>query len=503
MGGNLFKLGRLPKAEYLAIEKELRVYLDKKFGTLYRIPRYFQSKADFGDVDIILSTQVLNDKTWLELKEEIIQDLQILKYQSTGTLFSTVYRNFQVDYFIRSHQYFESTYAFLSFNDLGNLIGKICRRFNLKYGEEGLVYVFRRADQHYKKEILISLDFEKIYSFLKLDYQKWLSGFETREEMFDWIVASPYFSIQPYMKLSTKTEKRAKERTTIKQFLIYLEKENIQKEYQYLEEKTAYVSMIDEFFPEAKLVEAIEEEKALELFFSELKAKYNGQIIMQLFPELRGKELGTFIQKFQEQFEDYEKELHGMSPEEIIDRLKFFYKQQQPISLETDRLILMAATSKMLEAALQGDEVLGQLLSINIPGPWSGFGTAVFPYTLEKLKNPEEQNWWMYLVILKTENALIGTGGYKGAPTEEGMVEIAYEIAEAYRQRGLATEVAEALIEHAIKQEKVLTIWAHTLAENNASTKILENCGFIKTKELHDEEDGDIWRWEHYDAPFL
>ena len=56
MGGNLFKLGRIPQAEYKVIEHELRSYLDQKFGNYYRIPRYYADKADFGDLDIVLST---------------------------------------------------------------------------------------------------------------------------------------------------------------------------------------------------------------------------------------------------------------------------------------------------------------------------------------------------------------------------------------------------------------------------------------------------------------
>jgi len=329
MGGNLYKLGRLPKEKYLAIEQELRIYLDQKFGEQYRIPRYFNNKPDFGDVDVILSQSILKDKTWAEIKEELIEDLQLEKYQTTGTLFSTVYRNFQVDYFLRSEKYFDSTYSFLSFNDLGNLIGKICRRFNLKYGEEGLVYVFRRANQHYKKDIPVSLDFKKIYEFLQLDFSKWEEGFDSRKEMFDWIVASPYFSIRPYVKLSKQSEKRAKERTTMKRFLAYLEEEKIQKEYVYLENKEDYLPKIDAFFPEANLAEAIKKEKAREVFLEELKEKYNGKMIMQLFPQLKGKELGAFIKSFQEQYKDHETTLHQMTPTQIVDQLRNFYDQYQ------------------------------------------------------------------------------------------------------------------------------------------------------------------------------
>jgi hypothetical protein len=61
MGGNLFKLGRKPKLEYLEIETEIRSYLDQKIGDTYRIPRFYGDKPDFGDMDILVSDAVANE----------------------------------------------------------------------------------------------------------------------------------------------------------------------------------------------------------------------------------------------------------------------------------------------------------------------------------------------------------------------------------------------------------------------------------------------------------
>ncbi len=84
MGGNLFKLGRLPQAQYAVIETELRQYLDRKMGAEYRIPRYYRSKADFGDVDIIISDAAIQS-TWQDLRMQIVQDLGIEQYKSAGS----------------------------------------------------------------------------------------------------------------------------------------------------------------------------------------------------------------------------------------------------------------------------------------------------------------------------------------------------------------------------------------------------------------------------------
>ena len=52
--------------------------------------------------------------------------------------------------------------------------------------------------------------------------------------------------------------------------------------------------------------------------------------------------------------------------------------------------------------------------------------------------------WWAYLPVLKKTKTLLGSCGYKGDP-KNGMVEIGYEVAEAYRGWGLATEMAKGI----------------------------------------------------------
>ena len=47
------------------------------------------------------------------------------------------------------------------------------------------------------------------------------------------------------------------------------------------------------------------------------------------------------------------------------------------------------------------------------------------------------------------------------------------------------------------RDARVRTIRAHTLAETNASTRVLEKCGFKKIGETTDPENNlPVWRWE-------
>ena len=306
MGGLLMNLGRVDKEKYLQIIANITPYLDQKLGKYYKIPRYYASKPTFGDVDILVSKEILTENqtsynNWQDLTKSITNDLKISKFKSSGHIFSTAYLDFQVDFFCVKPAFFESTYNFLCFNDLGNLLGKIFHRFNLKFGENGLSYVYRRADGHYKTDLSVCLDIKKIIEFLELDFSYWENGFQTLETMFGWVVTSPYFSYKPYFDTSKTTEKRIEQRTTVSKFTDWLEENNVQKHYFSKENREEYLPMIANYFAEANLYQLIENEKIKEEKAIKIAEKFNGKIIMAL-TNLEGKELGDFITRFKTHF---------------------------------------------------------------------------------------------------------------------------------------------------------------------------------------------------------
>lgn len=169
-------------------------------------------------------------------------------------------------------------------------------------------------------------------------------------------------------------------------------------------------------------------------------------------------------------------------------------------NLCSKRLNLLVATPQIMEAAISGRRELAQLLQVNVLDGYSEYGVPVLSFVLNKYKEDESQiAWWTYLVLHLERNEIIGTCGYKGAPGESGEVEIGYEIGLPYRGQGLATEAANALFEHAINDPKVRFVSAKTLAEPNASTRVLEKCGFEKTATFHDPHEGfRIWYWQRW-----
>jgi hypothetical protein len=317
VGGNLFQLGRLPRDQYLVLETELRTWLDARFGDLYRIPRFYNQKPDFGDVDILLSEAAV-DTTWPDLRDHIAAELGIETSQAQGQVFSTVYRGFQVDFSLRSEATFQSTYQFLCFNDLGNLLGKMFHRMGFTYGEQGLVYVSRRAHSHHRADLLVSQDMDRILSFLGLDPADWHRGFDTLPQMYGWVVGSPYFSSDPY--LAPRTRKRDSSRTTLTQFIAYLRDRQLEKRFDH-GDKADWIPRVAAAFPEARLEEAIAREQALEARDAAFRAKFNGRLVMSLCPELEGKALGAFMQAFQRRFDPLEDTILAMAPDEIAAQI--------------------------------------------------------------------------------------------------------------------------------------------------------------------------------------
>jgi RimJ/RimL family protein N-acetyltransferase len=163
--------------------------------------------------------------------------------------------------------------------------------------------------------------------------------------------------------------------------------------------------------------------------------------------------------------------------------------------IETERLKLIPFEIRHFEAFERGESELAEMLKVIMAEGWLVF-PEVMPYSREFLKqNADAANWWMYFFVNKQDGKLIGNGGFKGKPDEIGTVEIGYAIAPLYQNTGLATEATRGLIEFAFSHRQVNSVQAHTLAEENASNRVLRKVGMSFVKALHDAEDGDIWQW--------
>jgi len=126
------------------------------------------------------------------------------------------------------------------------------------------------------------------------------------------------------------------------------------------------------------------------------------------------------------------------------------------------------------------------------PGGWPQFPEAI-GFTIDRLAmHPHEADWWMHYFLVN--GLIVGSGGFVGRP-KKGVVEIGYEIAPGFQGRRYGLGAAAALVEQAFDSGEVKSVIAHTLAIDNASTKVLERLEFENEAEIQDDAGVTLWRW--------
>ncbi len=115
--------------------------------------------------------------------------------------------------------------------------------------------------------------------------------------------------------------------------------------------------------------------------------------------------------------------------------------------------------------------------------------TAI-PVSVDKLE------WDGYFVVDTDTREVVGSCAFKGQPTEDGTVEIAYFTYPDFEGKGYATSMARKLIELATSCTTVKRVIAHTLPEVNASTRVLEKVAMSFVGEVIDPDDGRVWQWQ-------
>jgi RimJ/RimL family protein N-acetyltransferase len=157
-------------------------------------------------------------------------------------------------------------------------------------------------------------------------------------------------------------------------------------------------------------------------------------------------------------------------------------------------LTLRVADLGTMDAAVAGDESLsGALGGVAIAEGWAVFDEAVRALRDQLADDPDSTRWGTRLFLLDDPPTLVGWGGFKGPPAD-GVVEVGYSIAPAFRGRGLATDATCALLAEAFDDREVAAVIAHTLPEHNASTRVLEKTGFTLDGDALEGEQP-VWRW--------
>jgi len=155
------------------------------------------------------------------------------------------------------------------------------------------------------------------------------------------------------------------------------------------------------------------------------------------------------------------------------------------LRLKTKRLELIAGTSELLRAETSDRERFARLLEARVHPAWAQEldYQEVMGSMAQRLEDaPDEVGWWgWYFVLhyrLTGHRTLIGNGGFKGPPDDEGTVEISYSLLPPYRNKGYTTEAVEALVTWAFQHPEVTQVIAEAQPGNMASVRVLQKAGF-------------------------
>nr|BBH87406.1 N-acetyltransferase [Thermosporothrix sp. COM3] len=160
--------------------------------------------------------------------------------------------------------------------------------------------------------------------------------------------------------------------------------------------------------------------------------------------------------------------------------------------LQTARLQFVPYSLELKKATLSDREQVERALGVRVPAHWPepDFREAL-PFFIGLMEQDASGAIWDGIIIHTADQQVIGDMGFKGGPDEQGQIEIGYSILPEYRQRGYATEMAQALMDWAFRHLDITAIVAECLHDNYASIKVLEKLGMQRQS-----ADGELLKWK-------
>jgi len=303
MGGRALKntfTRRYNRAEYELIIQDI---VEKAKGLFSEVSptKFYRHKESFGDADVLC---LIDKPININIREWLIKTFNSKEVFHNGNCYSFEYHEFQVDFILVGKEDWETSKVYYSYNDLFNFVGKIAHQYNLKFGADGLKFVYYHEGKKLGK-IYLTKDHHEALTFLGFDPVRYDQGFDTLEEVFEYVVKSKYFNPWIFdLENSNKINRdRDKKRASYNAFIEYIKpyKETEKDVYYYFhKEREVYLGLINyiftHFFKEYNLLAKKEQERKA------VSQKFNGDIIKEKF-NLTGKNLGDALKKFYATFQ--------------------------------------------------------------------------------------------------------------------------------------------------------------------------------------------------------
>lgn len=278
MGGNALKTvktRRYERAEYFELEKEVMKKVREILPHCKSAPIHaYHTKPSFGDMDIVIEKK----KDAKELLSAHFDEWGVQEVYKNKNTWSINYGDFQVDLIFMEPEFYESTLNYFSYNDIGNLLGRVARKRGFKLGHRGLNYLMM-GKTNLIKDVNVTNDYMSALDFLGYDSKRYKLGFDTIQEMFDYVIENEAFTPEIFLLENRNYSARIRDakRKNYADFLIYISDMeprdlNVDKEKE--------LDRAFNAFPEFK-VKYDEVNKDLKLK-EMVKTKFNANIVMDI-----------------------------------------------------------------------------------------------------------------------------------------------------------------------------------------------------------------------------
>jgi hypothetical protein len=330
MGGKAIDIAeRVERDKFFEYVGNIIPMVKEAFDTEVYMVNSYHKKKDFGDLDLL----VLADRDFGDRRKIVEKYFSPEQIHINSHILSFNYNELQVDLIFTSPDNWKTSKVFFDWGDLGNLMGKLVNSYGnlnkhgylLKYGFDGL-----KCKLVYKgksKKVYLTKDSKKVFTFLGLNYKYWKKGFNTKEEMFDYVISSKYFdqNIFQWENLTNINKHRNKRRPAYNAFLEYIKGND--KEVNWDKDHNIYLDIIKNTF-------GVDLKHEMELLVidtqvtEEIKYKFNGKDIMDMIPSLTGKDLGDNMKSFKDSFTDWKAYALMYDKTRILNDFKDFYEKK-------------------------------------------------------------------------------------------------------------------------------------------------------------------------------
>lgn len=162
------------------------------------------------------------------------------------------------------------------------------------------------------------------------------------------------------------------------------------------------------------------------------------------------------------------------------------------LEISTERLKIIPLNEENLELSINNFNEMEKVLGVTITDKNIGYREKdVFKIRLNDVKKNYKMYMWYttWMIVLKSEDRIIGHIMIKGYPNENGEVIIGYFMQEHYRCKGYMLEAINRLIEWIFLNKDVDYILADTIRTNTISQSLLKK---IEMK-IYKEDNECIW----------